>query len=164
MAKISLRTADAGCRKKGCKYNGPLHRHHYAHEQWIIRRWDRPSSRWLKALKARRDKFLEEDIVRLCPRHHAEIHWIYSAWIRDFVFQSGKMFVVQWTTKDAQSLMDRLRSGCLEWLKIETPGIDPDVVGWHKFSEDFDGGVPQLSRRQLLRIQSKFREQRNKKE
>jgi hypothetical protein len=122
-----------GCQKPGCEVSGTLHRHHRRHEAmwlgiWATRR--RGEERW-KAFTERYYQFLPEDCEFLCPNHHAEIHRLYDAIIvGDRKLVGRPLSKYTWT--QAERLMEKLESACLEWIETETPGIDSNYYGLTK--------------------------------
>lgn len=66
-------------------------------------------------------KFLPQDTVRVCGRHHAEIHLAYDRIIVYDNFKRGKKLDF-YTFKEAMALRRKLRAFCNDWLKMETPG------------------------------------------
>lgn len=79
-----------------------------------------------KAFVKRYYEYREEDIVRICLPHHAEIHSIYDAIIADDMARTGlPLYLYSW--KQGKILMRRLTDACAEWLTQETPGIDHKI-------------------------------------
>lgn len=119
---------DAGCAKPGC--NSPsgrsLERHHKRHQAmwlgiWASRRHG--ETKWNQFVD-RYWQFHEEDIVKLCDHHHAEIHLIYDKLIKSDRLKLDRS-LAKYTWTQAETLMDKLEETCDEWLEKETPGIEP---------------------------------------
>jgi hypothetical protein len=88
---------------------------------WASRR--RGEEKWQQFLD-RYHNFLSEDVVELCAHHHAAIHQIYDRIIQADVAKVERP-LSQYTWRQAERLMDRLKGVCLEWLCSESSGIDP---------------------------------------
>lgn len=69
--------------------------------------------------------FLPEDTVEICTDHHAEIHRIYDDIIQVDIRRVGRP-LSKYSWSQAETLMKKLRAACQRWLKIQTPGIDPN--------------------------------------
>lgn len=126
--RVSLaNVTSGGCRKPNCGHRAPLNRHHKAHEALWLGAWAHRGSepKW-KAFVKRYYEYREEDTVRICLPHHAEIHSIYDAIIADDIAQTGlRLYLYSW--KQARILMRRLTDACDQWLVTETPGVDSEI-------------------------------------
>lgn len=89
--------------------------------------WPRPAQeRWRKFVE-RYHKFLREDTLILCDRHHAEIHDRYDKIIERHKQRTGKNLAA-YSWNDAEDLMNELEAECLKWLEKKTPGIKPSTL------------------------------------
>lgn len=131
--KIKLNLAESGCRKPGCKrrFDGPIHRHHVRNDKWFLTLWKRfgPPEKdrsTLRYLNARYHSFRKQDVVNLCSWHHAEIHILYEARRALLIKETRTLYgsyMHDW--KAAIYLMRKFKQICREWLKEDTPGINP---------------------------------------
>lgn len=123
---LPLAEARGGCAKPHCANRAAIHRHHRANEAlWLAPFAHRRGEPKWEQFVARYYRFEEEDIVRLCANHHAEIHSLYDAIIKEDLEQTGlRLYLYSW--KQAQILMQKLANTCAVWLLVETSGIDPD--------------------------------------
>lgn len=126
MGKIKVKLDEAFCEKHKCK--GPRHhRHHRGHEFLFAVRWegskDPKKIEWCQ----RYWKFRDEDIVFLCPEHHAEVHLAYD---RIIISHNRGLHKPcdQYTVAEAESLRKELQKYCDKWLKKETKGVPPNRV------------------------------------
>lgn len=126
MPKIRVDASEAFCQKKGCKGPG-FHRHHRGHEFLFVHRWVGTKEKQKAAFIRRYWKFLERDIVRICPEHHAEVHLDLDVEILNH-FREAKKGIDHFTYKDAMVLVKKLRKYTDQWLERETPGVDPKLV------------------------------------
>lgn len=115
-----------GCTKPNCGHRAALNRHHRGHEAlWFGPFAHRATEAKWQLFIERYKAFREEDIVRICIFHHAEIHSIYDKIINEDIQITGlALYLYSW--RQAEALMRKLRRACAEWLKRETPGLDPD--------------------------------------
>lgn len=82
-------------------------------------------AKW-KAFVKRYYEYREEDTVRICLPHHAEIHSIYDEIIaEDMAIVGLPLYLYSW--KQGRLLMQKLRDTCNIWLRQKTPGIDSDT-------------------------------------
>lgn len=98
---------------------------------WAGRRKGEPE--WIEFV-ARYYEFNPEDICELCVSHHAEIHVIYDALIKQDIKMRGKT-LMRYTWDEAYELMDKLEKACLKWIKQETPGINSSLYGSYRKRE-----------------------------
>lgn len=115
------------CTKPNCGHRAPLNRHHKAHEALWLGAWAHRSqeAQW-KAFVKRYYEYREEDIVRICLPHHAEIHAIYDEIIaEDLALVGLPLYLYSWS--QGRRLMRKLRAACDQWLLDDTPGIDSEV-------------------------------------
>ena len=126
--QVDFASIQLTCAKPGCK-NSRLQRHHKGHEFLWVAMWikRRPSEPRYQKFCQRYWSFHEEDIVRVCRRHHAEIHFEYNLIIEELMQDLGPL-LYKWSWPDAYRLMKKLRKQCDKWLKKETPGRDPSTV------------------------------------
>jgi hypothetical protein len=137
MVKITVDLTESGCSKPGCthKYSLP-NRHHTRHEKTWINQWDRfgpPTykgerdlgrSMYLR-LKERYYQFRDKDVVRICEWHHAEIHDVYRAIVRQAEARFKRKRDI-FTYEQAAWTMRECRKYCYEWLNKQTPGYKPE--------------------------------------
>lgn len=144
--KVQIDLSSSRCAKKGCKNFSKLHRHHLRHEKHWLNVWlysPTPTFKGSKQqgrtaisiLKLRYFQFREVDTVRLCESHHVEIHVIYSSLLRRFSLIEFKKHEAAFSVEEALHVMRVCKKACLEWLKEETPGIDPKSAGWRLDSD-----------------------------
>lgn len=129
------------CAKPNCTASF-TQRHHKRHEKLFIVAWapikSKATSAYYKAFVARYEEFHPDDIVSLCPDHHAEVHWDYRTLISEAIFQAGRS-LHSFTWPQAEALMSDLATYCDEWLQTETFGMDPSIVfpqTWKRSSDD----------------------------
>lgn len=79
----------SGCRKPGCHVKR-YQRHHKRYETLWCRVWSIYQQPKLRELLARYEEFRPEDVVEICGRHHAEIHFKYKKIIHQFQINLGK--------------------------------------------------------------------------
>lgn len=127
MTVLPLSTAGGGCAKPSCGNRAAIHRHHRSHEAlWFGPFAHRAGEPKWQQFCDRYHEFREEDIVRICAAHHAEIHSIYDQIIQEDQAKTGlQLYLYKW--KQAEILMRKLRAACAVWLQQQTPGIDGDV-------------------------------------
>lgn len=121
---ISLSDVDAGCSKPECGHRAPCNRHHKSHEALWLGAWAHRGvePKWI-AFVERYYEFREEDCVKICLPHHAEIHALYDEIIADDVARTGiPLYLYSW--KQGEILMTRLRTACDLWLQSPSPGLD----------------------------------------
>jgi hypothetical protein len=102
-----------------------MNRHHKRHQAMWLGIWSgrrKGEDRWERFV-ARYKAFLPEDWVRVCIRHHAEIHVIYDGIIEADKTKVGRP-LSDYTWTQAEALMDKLEAACLRWLKMQSPGVD----------------------------------------
>lgn len=116
-----------GCRKPSCTHRAPINRHHRAHEALWLTSWaHRHKEPKFQEFVRRYYEFREEDIVRICMPHHAEIHSIYERIVEEDRLRTGRpLYMYSWAQMRRLSIA--LRDACARWLLEETPGIDPAV-------------------------------------
>lgn len=113
------------CAKPGCS-NPRLQRHHKKHEYiwvavWVKRRMGEPR---FQAFSRRYWSFDDRDIVRICARHHVEVHAAYTRIIDQHIVKNSNPLLHTWTWKEADALMKDLEEYCDKWLKKKTPGLN----------------------------------------
>lgn len=130
MSLSSVDTSTGECAKPNCSTGShTLHRHHRRHEAMWLGVWAsrRRGEKKFAEFVARYHAFHPDDWVRVCDRHHAEIHLIYDGIIRrDRHITLRPLSQYSWA--QAEKLMGKLEGICLEWLTKETPGEDPSKV------------------------------------
>lgn len=112
------------CAKPNCTRH-TLHRHHTGSEGMWLKHfgWRKGQVRFDK-FKKRYYSFRVQDTIRICDWHHEEIHDIYFSIITEVKTLVAKRFC-DYSWKEANALMERLRKVCRQWLKEETPGKEP---------------------------------------
>lgn len=126
MTKLKVKLGEAFCEKPKCK-RAKQHRHHRGHEFLFAIRWTGTKDPDKKAWNKRYWSFREEDLVRLCPRHHAEIHLLYDQIIMAHNRRIGKKCDL-YTVKEAEELRKELQAACDKWMKKETKGVPANRV------------------------------------
>lgn len=136
--KIKVSLGDSGCQKPNCAHRFSIpHRHHMRSEKQWINLWTRPGSprpvfrgdlglgeRFLRLLRERYYAFRPQDTVRICEWHHVEIHMEYRIIIGELSLALRKPSSM-FTVEEAIRAMLHCRLACQEWIKQETPGMDP---------------------------------------
>lgn len=118
------------CAKLDCNSGSrTLHRHHRKHQAMWIGVWRVRRAGEEKFLKFcyNYHAFLRKDWDRICDRHHAEIHLIYDMIIQQDVARVGRP-LAHYSWAQAEKLMAKLEATCVEWLKKDTPGLDPEKL------------------------------------
>lgn len=69
--------------------------------------------------------YVSEDCSEVCKWHHEEVHRRYLRIIRSAISAKDYKPLEQWSWREAEELMQRLRAYCDQWLKRETPGVKP---------------------------------------
>jgi hypothetical protein len=129
MPKIKVDASEAFCKKEGCK-GPPIHRHHRGHEFLFVSVWTmggQSRDEDIRKFIRRYWDFNEKDIVRICDRHHAEVHLDIDLIILEHRIKTKKM-LEQYTFKEATDLVKRIQKYTDEWLTRETPGVKPEIV------------------------------------
>jgi hypothetical protein len=124
---LPLGSLVGGCAKPDCGHRAPLNRHHKAHEALWLGAWAHRGQepQWQRFI-ARYHEFREEDCVKLCLPHHAEIHSVYDEIIASDIARTGlPLYLYSW--KQARILMKQLHEACETWLLQPSPGIDSDT-------------------------------------
>lgn len=123
-----------GCSKPNCGLAAPINRHHKKHEALWLHVWAHRAAEHepqYKEFIKRYHEYREEDIVRICMDHHAEIHMIYDLIIAKDTADTGiPLYLYSW--KQARILMQKLENACLIWLQQESPGIDSRIYEANK--------------------------------
>lgn len=90
---------------------------------WMRHFKHKKKSQTFQGFKAVYKMFRKDDVVDLCINHHEEIHQLYLPVIREWAAQRGPC--KDWTWQQAYELIAFLRVCCDNWLKVETPGVEP---------------------------------------
>lgn len=92
---------------------------------------------WLRHFKHKRKRprfrkfqeryyaFLAADVVALCSWHHEEISHLNYLVIARRMRQAGMKPAREWSWRQADELIQELRTHCDQWLKRVTPGSPP---------------------------------------
>lgn len=95
-------------------------------EAMWLKHWAwRKRQKKFRAFRERYYKFDPCDTVEICVFHHEEIHHLYMRVIGRHLRKWSKLPCRNWSWEMAESLMKDLRKYCRQWLKRETPGMEP---------------------------------------
>lgn len=122
--KINPNFAEVGCAREGCSGDpdGVLHRHHRGHEKFWLRKFERRrGGKPYKDFKARYEEFHPDDIVRLCPECHEEVHrFLYHEVLHHIRWNTPDRPFGDYSWAEAKAIVERLRRLCDRWLKTKT--------------------------------------------